>query len=81
MTEAEVAESVFRCGVATFRSKVGSFPDFPKPDPETRLFSSKAIEAWVDRRYGDPAVQAAVDWSAVALERARGGKSARPASR
>lgn len=71
MTWAEVAEYVFRRNESWLRDFIVKTPDFPRPDPVTKLFSRKQVERWVDYRYGEIGPTSSDHDEAALIERAR----------
>jgi hypothetical protein len=52
MTWREVADAVFRVTEQWLRMHITEFPDFPQPDPRLDVFATRAVEMWVERRFG-----------------------------
>lgn len=82
MTWREVSETVFRVTEQWLRSHIAEFPDFPQPDRRLDVFATKAVEQWVERRFGlVTANSTAEDERAILMSRITSEQGQRPISR
>jgi hypothetical protein len=74
MTWSEAAAVACRSTESWLRDHIGDLEGFPRPDPVLQVFSTRAVRAWVERRFGLASEGAAPeDAEKIMLDRLRNG--------